>query len=880
MTVHPPPSDITLEPSDWYVANWRNLPPLVRPPAGPFDRAACLKRLRRVKVHSSGDWGWSAAQVPQSLSPDEAAFWLTALLDSDTAADPAALADQLGSSARAAPRRAGLAKRIRASRKGRIPEMVAVLAALHDAGALAQILAEVGTGEDVFLPGFRRHVRPYLTDEQREAMRGALSDAFAALRRKNKKVPVLLGGVAASVGMPRLLDELLADPRIIVSYHGEQYPFLYLGYNRERIATGVKRNDYNPATPEYVRGVIAHLEEAAVECFDKRLRYDSAGKMERLVTELARVRRPELAPALMRLQVRSRRCAAAQRWLDGNPELALAGLVPFAEDAALGPGVIDYLRGLVRGEKETLVEDYVSRLAPATAAGVRKALEATVGARGAVSEGARPRWFPPLVATAKLPRWLHPSVLPPILLAAGQALPASSVPAILTALRESTLSEPHALIPLLKKHAEPRSLDAFALAVFERWLSASAKFDERWALFALGLLGGDGACLRLEELVGRSAPQRAECGVECLRAIGSEQALASLQALSSVDRGAHNVLRSLARERNLTMEELADSAVPHLGLQSQPRIDFGPRQFEMSLSGDLKPCLIDQRRERRFDLPAMEPDDDPVKVELARAEWAVFQRRIEAIIPAQALRLERAMRGQRRWRGELFSRVLARHPLLGHLIRPLVWGVFEEDQRLRLPFHVTQGGGCVDLAGAPVVLASGALVGIVHPTMLTGEERLVWSDLLADNNLTPPFVQLARDVHVVREAERAKKRCDRAAGRLVAGKQAARFLVRQGWQGQRYFTPHVWKLYPLAGQFACIDLAPKISVDNDYSPETVEVVGCYVSRMPDGKSSFSHGAQHRLKLGEADPMVFDEMVRVACEELPGAARREEGGSKA
>ena len=103
MTVHPPPGDITLEPSDWYIANWRNLPPLVRPPSAPFDRAACLKRLRRVKVHSSGDWGWSAAQIPQSLSPDEAAFWLTALLDSDTAADPAALADQIGSSAKPAP---------------------------------------------------------------------------------------------------------------------------------------------------------------------------------------------------------------------------------------------------------------------------------------------------------------------------------------------------------------------------------------------------------------------------------------------------------------------------------------------------------------------------------------------------------------------------------------------------------------------------------------------------------------------------------------------------------------------------------------------------------------------------------------------------------
>src|SRR6185437_8282429 len=149
-----------------------------------------------------------------------------------------------------------------------------------------------------------------------------------------------------------------------------------------------------------------------------RLRYDDAEKTERLVAELARIRRPKLAPALLRLQVRSRRSAAAQRWLDDYPELALAGLVPFAEDAELGSGVVEYLRGLIRSEKQTLVDDYLSQLAPAAAARIRKAVQSTAAAQGAVREGTRPDWFPPLDAQ-KLPRWLDPSTLPPILLATG-----------------------------------------------------------------------------------------------------------------------------------------------------------------------------------------------------------------------------------------------------------------------------------------------------------------------------------------------------------------------------------------------------------------------------------------------------------------------------
>jgi hypothetical protein len=134
-------------------------------------------------------------------------------------------------------------------------------------------------------------------------------------------------------------------------------------------------------------------------------------------------------------------------------------------------------------------------------------------------------------------------------------------------------------------------------------------------------------------------------------------------------------------------------------------------------------------------------------------------------------------------------------------------------------------------------------------------------------------VQLARQVHVVQEDERSKNRCDRLAGRLVAGKLAVWILNRQGWEGQRYATPRMWKFFPLSQQFACIEFAKKISVN--FTPETVELAGCYVSRMPDGKDTFSHGVKHRLKLGEADPMVYDEMVRVASEELPDAARRNE-----
>src|SRR5262249_43764319 len=155
--------------------------------------------------------------------------------------------------------------------------------------------------------------------------------------------------------------------------------------------------------------------------------------------------------------------------------------------------------------------------------------------------------------------------------------------------------------------------------------------------------------------------------------------------------------------------------------------------FRLSLSPDFAPCLLDARHHRRPGPPPMRDGDDPVKVDLARAEWDVFSQRVGDVVPRQRLRLETAMRYERRWRAGCFLRVRAGHPLLGPLVRPLAWGAFE-GAALRAAFRVGPGG-CVDVAGAPVALADDAEVGIVHPTHLSREERLIWGDAIAEQGL-------------------------------------------------------------------------------------------------------------------------------------------------
>src|SRR4029078_13054425 len=97
---------------------------------------------------------------------------------------------------------------------------------------------------------------------------------------------------------------------------------VYLGL--DDLGRVAARAEGEPTTAEFTRGVIAHLEDRAVGCFERTLRWADRDKKEKLIGDLTRIRRASLAPTLMEMQAR-RNCAAAQHWLDTYPQMALEG---------------------------------------------------------------------------------------------------------------------------------------------------------------------------------------------------------------------------------------------------------------------------------------------------------------------------------------------------------------------------------------------------------------------------------------------------------------------------------------------------------------------------------------------------------------------------
>lgn len=892
--VHLPPADIPLDPADWYVASWRNLPPLPRP--APTDREDCLARLAAVKVGRSG-WDWSSARIGPCLGVEEGRFWLEAFTRArHRNAKPAQIAEELRDfwpSGR-------LSRRLCEAHLGhsntpRIPEFVSALASQLELPVLVEVLfdrlnlkasyrrrpfASIDhSAEEMLVDGFRHFVRPYLDSAALESARQVLRDDLSQPRRPEPTsgLPDFVVSLMASLGMTEEVTTILSSwhPRFSAGFEesGER-PFAVFGLpDPSRVIPELRRLRLRLSKARQVRGLLAHLEAEAVPFLrDAIIDCPNRPEAEPLTTALGLVLRPETAVAMLALTQKSRAPAPAQRWLDEHRELAIPGVLPLIGDAALGEPALSYLRNQVRLGHQVLIDSHVAQLDPVSAARVRRGLETTT-AMQTVDDVAVPTWFPPAEGEPRLPVWLDPTTLPPLRID-GRRLPVLQVTTLLARLREATLTDPPALFAQIRKQAEPRLLDAFAWAVFERWHSASADPRDKWALTTLGHLGGDGVCLPLAALIGewpgKSQHQRASHGLSCLEAIGTPLALTCIHRLAQKSHydalrlEADAMIERLAHGARTSLASFEDRIVPDLGLDADGyrRFPYSGQAYRLALGPDREARLLDHKRQYLTELPDFSDQDDPAEVEAARAEWTLFRQQVREVVLIQNERLLEAMLRWRRWSAADFQTYLVRHPLLGHLTRALLWGVFASISKLHLTFRVTEGRTCVDAAGTPVALDPKWPIGVVHPILLRADERMIWADVLSEQGVDLPDWQMPRVTWPLEESEKDQRELSRWKGHPLdfhALQGASRSLGYESGARQReHFCCRV-QYYSALKQTVYLLHTP-IPADASYEAQQVpiELTGCQIR--PGDTRTRVPNVKEALPLGKVDPVLLDEVI--------------------
>ncbi len=377
--------------------------------------------------------------------------------------------------------------------------------------------------------------------------------------------------------------------------------------NAQLFEEQIRRLQFTPNSPDAVRFLLANTEFSTLDIIrDSVLAARDRQQAGSLIKTFSLVNAPEVAPYMLELWLLSKAPQPARQWLDTHLHYAIVGLIPIvagigstsitAKPQEFSTAAIAFLQGLKRKGYESLISAALERETPEIAAKVRSLiLEQDKPNYEPFDDSTTPQWLStgitelPKQKRAKPPNWVSYADLPPIVIG-DRILNPEQISACLTALSLSTLNSPLELVKNLKTHANRQVLDTFIWALFERWLNEGAPNKEKWAMCALGLLGSDAIVLKLTPLIrtwpGESQHPRAVLGLECLRAIGTDTALMQIHGIAQkikfqgLKARAQDCMESIARDRQLTANQLADRIIPDCGLDAKGHrtFDFGERR--------------------------------------------------------------------------------------------------------------------------------------------------------------------------------------------------------------------------------------------------------------------------------------------------------------
>ncbi|MBO0755784.1 MAG: DUF4132 domain-containing protein [Bradyrhizobiaceae bacterium] len=892
---------VNLPDEDWARVSWRPRKPPSLPEPRPFNFDACLKQA----ISAFAGWDYSkkiAKMIPLRLTKEEAWFWLNVLVtphhegryrleESLRAADPMDLPDD-----------ALVRKRVKdvAGRAAwtciNAPNVLSpfftpieivelIIEWVRAAASASRWQLPAAAPQPTFIVGFSAHVVRQMSDNERRDFRASMERIYDA-EQDPAKAALLLAFLSTVGGGPRLAASVAKEPDEAWANTGWFHaPTGYLDMlaglaDEGSFVSEARRLIGKLSSPSDLRLWLAATEWRELDLVkDAVIAARSKDESTALARILALVEAPEAAPAMLEVQLESKAPAIAAEWLAEHPLHTAVSLVPTAMgQGKLADAARDHLHTMRRNGLAPLLNTAASHLTPEQATWLQQqildALEETLPelGRAELPEPLREAFAD--VKAFRPPAWLSVASLPPVRIE-GKRLATDGVEGVLAALKATPVGETSVLTSALKQHADRNSLDGFAWKLFELWQSMGAPTKDKWAMAAIGHLGGDACVLKLTPLVrewpGESQHARAVFGLECLRAVGSDTALMALNGVAQklkfkgLKQKAQEMMEGIAQSRGLTREQLADRIVPDCGLDERGSrvFDFGPRQFRFVLGPEMKPLVRDANGKVRSDLPGPTKADERDKAEAAIAEWKLLKKTLREVLKVQADRLEDAMITGRRWTPQEFETLLIKHPLMVNLVRQLVLAAYDDAGKIARTFRVTEDQTLADHNDEEIQLPPSGQIGVVHPAHLDDALKSAWGQVLSDYEIIPPFAQLGRDICRPNPEDLESTEITRYRGPKIPGIVMYGILERSHWLRDTPadgggFVQH-------SKYFASVNLTAFIKYTGlsiGYYEEKQELEAVYF--VP-GHIKPQWWGEHpnRLKIKDVDSVVLSEVLRLA-----------------
>jgi predicted DNA-binding WGR domain protein len=837
------PRTIRLDQKDYFWALWRKPEALPKPELKAFDREEAMARLEmcgeenkyyKKQGKTIWIWNWSKVVSDLKLTKEEVHFWLAAIKEINASVKPTSNYYEAKF-----PSPDNMLKRMskwkqtenitlddatQILQSGHYQHHSMIIYLFNKLFSPTDFIKIALKNEEVFNANanayayysdnwsfadtFRERSLPYLNEDERESLRRFLFPEIdlSEFSTDHYNSPPVAICFAAMLGMGKELKPLVESwPNDFYAkedwhdhYHRPQEIIFGLDHPA-LVETEMRRLKLKLKEEKYARAWLAHTELAALDVIRDSIAVSgNKDEAQELMDAFCIVEAPEVAPQMLELMLSSKASKGAREWLEKNLTYAVAGLTPLAaERGKLAEAAANHVGRLARRGYAKLVLSAIEREKPERAERLREIVFKSAENLAPFDETTTLDWLKAAVSKVSLAKkvasWITVSDLPPVAVG-NNCLNENQANALLIALQQSALQKPHELVHAIKQHGEKNSLDAFVWSLFETWLAEGAPSKEKWAMNAIGLLGGDNSVLKLTPMIrewpGQNQHQRAGSGLEILRAVGSDMALMQINGIAQklkfkgLKAKAQECMEAIAADRNLTRPELEDRIVPTCDLNERgTRIfDFGPRQFRVVLNQELKPMIRDEAGKVKDNLPKPTTKDDANLAEQATAEWKLLKKQLALVAKTQAERLEQAMVSGRRWTTSEFEELLVKHPLMTNLTRLLVWGGYDEKGKPVSTFRVSEDKTYANESDDAFELKGVSTVGIVHPAHLSERQLAQWGELLGDYEIIPPFAQLGRRIYRLEQGEIKAKEITRFKGVKIDPKVLVFGLDNLAWQ--------------------------------------------------------------------------------------------------
>ena len=358
----------------------------------------------------------------------------------------------------------------------------------------------------------------------------------------------------------------------------------------------------------------------------------------------------------------------------------------------------------------------------------------------------------------------------PIVLGTKNPLGQECLRALYGMMSLSSYDDPYPPLKIILPLLDVDSLSVFSWEIFLVWDNWVTRWDDKekilkkeaeWMCHCLAYMGNDTTVKKLTPYI-NSWPKsggmnKAITGLDILANIGSDFAIRSINKIllktkyKPLQKRAGDIMDIVADVRGLTKAELDDRLVPTFGLDDPSAfvLDYGTRKFTIKITEKLVSELYDPDNNKIKNLPKPAKADDEAKAKEATKFWKSLKSDLRTVASTQLLRFEQAMLSGQQWRTDDFSSLLVAHPVLGPLVRHLVWGECRDGKTVQL-FRVDIDGTYIDAKGKDVSLTDGAMVCIPHPLHIQ-KSLENWKDALVKNKLSQPFAQIGRELFLKKD---------------------------------------------------------------------------------------------------------------------------------